>query len=97
MERAPFVIPPPPHYVMNMGKMCTCKKVLVLNSAIKAEQFIVCNKLGNLIQARIAKLVAYQLGTREVLDLNPGKGKNFSVKTFSLYCPFYCRSLMRNI
>ena len=33
-----------------------------------------------LLQARIAQLVAYQLGTREVLGSNPGKGENFSVK-----------------
>ena len=34
------------------------------------------------LHARIAQLVAYQLGTREVKGLNPGKGENFSVKTF---------------
>ena len=32
------------------------------------------------IQARIAQLVAYRLGTGEVLGSNPGKGENFSVK-----------------
>ena len=32
------------------------------------------------IQARIAQLVAYRLGTREVPGSNPGKGENFSVK-----------------
>ena len=35
------------------------------------------------IQARIAQLVAYGLGTREVPGSNPGnggKGENFSVK-----------------
>ena len=32
------------------------------------------------IQAMIAQLVAYRLGTREVLGSNPGKGQNFSVK-----------------
>ena len=32
------------------------------------------------IQARIAQLVAYQLGTREVPGSNPSKGENFSVK-----------------
>ena len=31
-------------------------------------------------QARIAQLVAYQLGTSEVLGSNPGKDKNFSMK-----------------
>ena len=32
------------------------------------------------IQARIAQLVAYRLGTREIPGSNPSKGKNFSVK-----------------
>ena len=32
------------------------------------------------IQARIAQLEAYWLGTKEVLGSNPGKGENFSVK-----------------
>ena len=32
------------------------------------------------IQARIAQLVAYRLGTWEVSGSNPGKGENFSVK-----------------
>ena len=32
------------------------------------------------IQARIAQLVAYQIGTREVLGSNPGRGKNFPMK-----------------
>ena len=32
------------------------------------------------IQARIAQLVAYRLGTGEVPGSNPGKGENFSVK-----------------
>ena len=32
------------------------------------------------IQARIAHLVAYPLGTGEVPDSNPGKGENFSMK-----------------
>ena len=32
------------------------------------------------IQARMAQLVAYQLGTGEVPGSNPGKGENFSVK-----------------
>ena len=30
--------------------------------------------------ARIAQLVAYPLGTKEVPGSNPGNGKNFSVK-----------------
>ena len=33
-----------------------------------------------LIQARIAQLVAYQLGTEEIPGSNPGKGENFSMK-----------------
>ena len=32
------------------------------------------------IQARIAQLVAYRLGTGMVPGSNPGKGDNFSVK-----------------
>ena len=32
------------------------------------------------IKARIAQLVAYRLGTREVPGSNPGKGEKFSVK-----------------
>ena len=31
------------------------------------------------IQARIAQLVAYRLGTGEILGSNPGKGENFSM------------------
>ena len=33
------------------------------------------------IQAWIAQLVANQLGTKEVLGSNPGKGVNFLMKT----------------
>ena len=33
-----------------------------------------------LIQARMAQLVAYQLGTGEVPGSNPGNGENFSMK-----------------
>ena len=32
------------------------------------------------IQARIAQLVAYQLGTTDIPGSNPGKGENFSMK-----------------
>ena len=32
------------------------------------------------LQARIAQLVDYRLGTGEVPGSNPGKGENFSVK-----------------
>ena len=35
---------------------------------------------ASLIQARIAQLVAYWLGTGEVPGSNPGKGENFTVK-----------------
>ena len=40
----------------------------------KANQYI------KWIQARIAQLVAYRLGTGEVPGSNPGKSENFSVK-----------------
>ena len=33
-----------------------------------------------IIQARIAQLVAYRLGTEDVPGSNPGKGENFSMK-----------------
>ena len=36
--------------------------------------------LVQIIQARIAQLVAYRLGTGKVPGSNPGKGENFSVK-----------------
>ena len=36
--------------------------------------------LVQIIQARIAQLVVYQLGTGKVPGSNPGKGENFSVK-----------------
>ena len=36
--------------------------------------------ITNLILARIAQLVAYQLGTREVPCSNLGKDDNFSMK-----------------
>ena len=34
----------------------------------------------NEIQARIAQMVAYWLGTRDVPGSNPGKGENFSMR-----------------
>ena len=37
-------------------------------------------KQSSLIQARIAQLVAYRLGTGEVPGSNPCKGENISVK-----------------
>ena len=39
------------------------------------------------IQDRIAELVAYRLGTGEVLGSNPGKGDNFSVKISNWIVP----------
>ena len=36
--------------------------------------------LKHAIQARIAQLVVYRLGTGEVPGSNPGKGENFAVK-----------------
>ena len=44
------------------------------------EDFKVNANDDEMIQARIAQLVAYRLGTGEVLGSNPGKGDNFSVK-----------------
>ena len=41
------------------------------------ETFVICFCH---IQARIAQLEAYRLGTGEVPGSNPGKGENFSVK-----------------
>ena len=41
--------------------------------------FLQQNKHVYRIQARIAQLVAYRLGTGEVLGSNLGKGKNFSM------------------
>ena len=38
------------------------------------------------IQARIAQLVAYRLGTGEVPGSNPGKGENLSVKILAIKC-----------
>ena len=47
------------------------------------------------IQARIAQLVAYRLGTGDVLGSNPGMGENFSVKisvSRSRYNPKYLKT-----
>ena len=41
------------------------------------------DKISQLIQARIAQLVAYWLDTEEVPGPNPGKGENFSMKISS--------------
>ena len=47
----------------------------------KGGSFLLHNtKIRILIQARIAQLVAYQLGTGEVSGSDPGKAENFSVK-----------------
>ena len=75
--------------------MSSCAKVLHGNTVKKSCHFyqIVLSKVKDsgpknaknltlclLIQARIAQLVAYQLGTGEVLGSNTGKSKNFSMK-----------------
>ena len=49
-------------------------------SNAKKNKCFVITLLCKMIQARIAQLVAYRLGTGEVLGSNPGKGENFSVK-----------------
>ena len=61
--------------------------VVHINCLAKLEQSFFC-KNGSVphlhksltIQARIAQLVAYGLGTGEVLGSNPRNGKNFSMK-----------------
>ena len=56
----------------------------VCNSYLENTQIdtaFICPKDELLIQARIAQLVAYRLGTGEVPGSNPGKCENFSVKT----------------
>ena len=59
-------------------KLCIVTIAKDLNALFQTEtksfRFLV------LIQARIAQLVAYRLGTGEVPGSNPGKGKNFVVK-----------------
>ena len=49
-------------------------------------------QMKQVIQARIAQLVTYQLGTVEVPGSNPGKGESFSVKIsiglFEFECEF---------
>ena len=40
------------------------------------EVWMHASKINNLIQARIAQLVAYQLGTGDVPGSNPGKGES---------------------
>ena len=56
---------------------------------VSAEQKVVCNNLfkavklgmlGKLIQAWIAQLVVFQLGTMVVVGSNPGKGELFMIK-----------------
>ena len=54
---------------------------LVLSCLIfRSLLYLTNSKLFIAIQARIAQLVAYRLGTGEVPGSNPGKGENFSVK-----------------
>ena len=52
------------------------------NSSIRGPKSIKLPKVNKrwIIQAWIAQLVAYQLGTTEVVGSNPGKGKDFSKK-----------------
>ena len=47
--------------------------------AMKSNFFLIMLKNKRIIQARIARLVAYQLGTGEVPGSNPGKGKNLLI------------------
>ena len=52
----------------------------VISSFCKNEKITRAVQKCGSIQARIAHLVAYRLGTGEILGSNPGKGDNFSVK-----------------
>ena len=47
---------------------------------VDTKKYKKCIKVQEIIQARIAQLVAYRLGTGEVPGSNPGNGENFSVK-----------------
>ena len=53
-----------------------CFKIIVIDQVLLNMKG--SKKYG--IQARIAQLLAYRLGSGEVLGSNPGKGENFSVK-----------------
>ena len=67
--------------------------VVHINCLAKLEQSFFC-KNGSVphlhksltIQARIAQLVAYWLGTGHVLGSNPSKGKNFSMQKNMRVC-----------
>ena len=65
----------PLSYTASLGKSFFCLFVFCL--------FMMLNVLLSFcfnIQARIAQLVAYRLGTGEIPGSNPSKGDNFSVK-----------------
>ena len=62
--------------------MCYPKKLDVVCTIHKLFDKL---KKIKLIQARIAQLVAYWLGTREVPGSNPGKGESFSMKINIVY------------
>ena len=47
--------------------------------AMKSNFFLFMLKNKRIIQARIARLVAYRLGTGEVPGSNPGKGENLLI------------------
>ena len=66
---------------------CCCAQINILYiDSFSSQEWIYLLKTGlnmiylQIIQARIAQLVAYQPGTGEVPGSNPGKGENFSVK-----------------
>ena len=55
---------------------------VIMKGQTKHSNFSFFNNILSLkaIQARIAQLVAYWLGTGKVPGSNPGKGENFSLK-----------------
>ena len=55
----------------NFSKDCILDKLSMFLQSLKGVE---------MIQARIAQLVAYWLGSGEVPGSNPGKAENFSVK-----------------
>ena len=64
--------------------MATHEKKIEREESVKVPIFVgTLNRIENFensIQAWIAQLVAYRLGTGEVPGSKPGKGENFSVK-----------------
>ena len=66
-----------------MGRVLNIGKITVRNlwtGPYKKLDDCLDSKLLRFIQARIAQLVAYRLGTRVVPGSNPREGENFSVK-----------------